>query len=57
MVNDMMMKNFLKTIARNKICCTFAVSEMTNPVFSAWGKLSPTLPKINRVANWQLLFI
>ncbi len=35
----------------------FAVSEMTNPVLSAWGKPTPTLPKINRVAQRQLLFI
>ena len=31
------MKIFHKTLAGNEICCTFAVSEMTNPVFSAWG--------------------
>ena len=37
MVNDVMMKKFLKTIAGNGICCIFAVSEMTNPVFSVWG--------------------
>ena len=40
-----------KRVASNIICCTFAMSEMTNPVFSAWGKPSPTLPKLNRVAN------
>ena len=29
-------ENFEETLAGNKKACIFAVSEMTNPVFSAW---------------------
>ncbi len=36
-------KNSMKKLQGMKISCIFAVSEMTNPVFSAWGKPTPTL--------------
>ncbi len=42
------MEKHPKSIAGNVFCRIFAVSEMTNPVLSAWGKPTPTLPKINK---------